>query len=70
MLLFVLLIHFHYPNSTVLSDEMVVVGTTQNCTENVFRKIKILDSKNNELTLLTKRFDLSADEIAKVYKTR
>src|SRR5699024_6617623 len=37
-------------NSTVLSDEMVVIGTTQNRTENVFRKIRILDSKNNELT--------------------
>src|SRR5699024_11391413 len=31
-------------NSTVLSDEMVVIGTTQNRTENVFRKIRILDS--------------------------
>src|SRR5699024_1819065 len=51
-------------NSSVLSDEMVVIGTTQNRTENVFRKIRILDSKDNELILLTIRFDLSADEIA------
>lgn len=57
-------------NSTVLSDEMVVIGTTQNRTENVFRKIRILDSKDNELTLLTNRFDLSADEIAEIYKSR
>ena len=57
-------------NSTVLSDEMIVIGTTQNRTENVFRKIRILDSKNNELTLLTNRFDLSADEIAEIYKSR
>src|SRR5690625_5186085 len=48
--------------SKVLSDEMVVIGTTQNRSENVFRKIRILDSKDNELTLLTNRFDLSADE--------
>src|SRR5699024_9411355 len=54
-------------NSTVLSDEMVVIGTKQNRTENVFRKIRILDSKDNELTLLTNRFDLSADEIAEIY---
>jgi len=27
-------------NSTVLSDEMVVIGTTQNRSENVFRKIR------------------------------
>lgn len=57
-------------NSTVLSDEMVVIGTTQNRTENVFRKIRILDSKDNELILLTNRFDLSADEIAEIYKSR
>jgi len=49
---------------------MVVIGTTQNRTENVFRKIRILDSKDNELTLLTNRFDLSADEIAEIYKSR
>ena len=57
-------------NSTVLSDEMVIIGTTQNHTENVFRKIRILDSKDNELILLTNRFDLSADEIAEIYKSR
>src|SRR5699024_5179834 len=57
-------------NSTVLSDEMVVIGTTQKRTENVFRKIRILDSKDNELILLTNRFDLSADEIAEMYKSR
>src|SRR5699024_12841022 len=27
-------------------------------------------SKDNELTLLTNRFDLSADEIAEIYKSR
>src|SRR5699024_7004670 len=56
---------FSFPaNSTVLSNEMVVIGTMQNRTENVFRKIRILDSKNNILALLTNRFDLSTDEIA------
>jgi len=57
-------------NSTVLSDEIVVIGTTQNRSENVFRKVRILDSKDNELILLTNRFDLSADEIAEIYKSR
>src|SRR5699024_9780390 len=57
-------------NTTVLSDEMVVIGTTQNRTENVFRKIRVLDSKDNELILHTNRFDLSADEIAEIYKSR
>lgn len=58
------------PDSTVLSDEMVVIGTTQNRSENVFRRLKLLDTKGKELTLLTNRFDLSADEIAEIYKSR
>ena len=57
-------------DSSVLSDEMVVIGTTQNRSENVFRLIKVLDSKGNELQLLTNRFDLNADEIAELYKSR
>src|SRR5699024_10955198 len=57
-------------NSIVLYDEMVITGTMQYNRENAYRKIRILDSKNNELTLLTNRFDLSADEIAEIYKSR
>ena len=57
-------------DSSVLSDEMVVIGATQNRSENVFCLIKVLDSKGNELQLLTNRFDLSADEIAELYKSR
>ncbi|WP_031537296.1 IS4 family transposase, partial [Bacillus sp. MB2021] len=57
-------------HSTVLSDDMVVIGTTQNRSENVFRRLKLLDTKGKELTLLTNRFDLSADEIAEIYKSR
>ncbi|MEG0451341.1 MAG: transposase, partial [Lysinibacillus sp.] len=34
------------------------------------RLIKVLDSKGNELQLITNRFDLSADEIANLYKSR
>ena len=57
-------------DSSVLSDEMVVIGTTQNRSENVFRLIKVWDTKGNELHLLTNRFDLSADDIAELYKSR
>lgn len=56
-------------HSTVLSDEMVIC-TTQNRSENVFRRVKLLDTKGKELTLLTNRFDISADEIAEIYKSR
>ncbi len=62
---------FSLPKKTaVISDEMIVIGTTQNRSENAFRFIKVLDSKGNELHLLTNRFDLGADEIAKLYKSR
>lgn len=56
-------------NSSVISDKMVMIGTAQNRSENVFRLIKVLDSKDNELHLLTNRFDSSADEIAELYKS-
>ncbi len=56
-------------NLPILSDEMVVIGTTQNRMENVFLKIRFLDDNDNEPTLISNRFDLSVDEIADVYKT-
>ena len=49
---------------------MVLIGTTQNRAENVFRLLKVIDSKGNELQLITNRFDLSADEISEMYKSR
>ena len=57
-------------DSPVFSDEMVVIGTTQNRSENAFRLIKLLDTKGNELHLLTNRFDMDADEIAETYQSR
>jgi IS4 transposase len=56
--------------SSALSDEMILLGTTQNRAENAFRLIKVLDSKGNELHLITNRFDVSAEEIAELYKAR
>lgn len=52
----------------MLSDKMILIGTTKNRAENVFRLIKVLDTKGKELHLFTNRFDLSADEIAELYK--
>ncbi|SUV03223.1 transposase IS4 family protein [Cytobacillus firmus] len=63
--------NFKLPENTpVLSDQMVLIGTTQNRAENYFRLIKVLDSKGNELHLVTNRFDLSAEEISDMYKSR
>src|SRR5690606_12132668 len=57
-------------DSTVLSDQMVLIGTTQNRAENYFRLIKVVDLKGNVLQLITNRFDLSAEEISEMYKSR
>jgi IS4 transposase len=57
-------------DAAVLSDQMVLIGTTQNRAENYFRLLKVLDSKGNELQLITNRFDLSAEEISEMYKSR
>ena len=53
-------------NSSVLSDKMILIGTTQNRTENAFRRLKVLDTKGNELILVTNRFDLNANELAEI----
>jgi putative transposase len=45
---------------------MVIIGTTQNHTENYFRLIKVMDTKGNELHLITNRLDLSAEEISEM----
>src|SRR5690625_2086407 len=56
--------------STVLSDKMVYLGTPQNRTENVFRLLEVVDTKGNTLRLVTNRFDVSADEISEIYRSR
>jgi len=56
--------------SSVLSDGMILIGNTQNRAENVFRRIEVLDPNGKELYLMTNRFDLSADEVAELYKSR
>ena len=57
-------------NSPVMSDDTVYIGTTQNRAENIFRLIEVDDTKGNKLRLITNRFDLSADEISDIYRSR
>jgi IS4 transposase len=56
--------------SPIMSDSMVVIGTPQKRTENVFRLIETVDSKGNVIRLVTNRFDLSAEEIGDIYRSR
>jgi IS4 transposase len=57
-------------DSPIKSDSIVVCGTTQSRTENVFRLIETVDSKGNEIRIITNRFDLSAAEIGDIYRSR
>ena len=62
---------FDLPDDTsVIHDEMIYIGTPQNRSENVFRLVEVDDTKGNVLRLITNRFDLSADEISDIYRSR
>ena len=63
--------HFTIPeDSSVTSDAMVVIGSTQKRTENVFRLVETVDSQGKEIRIITNRFDLSANEISDIYRSR
>lgn len=57
-------------HSNILSDQMIYLGTPQRRTENVFRLIKVADTKGNILRIITNRFDLSPEKISDIYKSR
>ncbi len=62
---------FNIPEgSPVTSDKMAYIGTTQKRCENVFRIIETVDSKGQLLRLITNRFDLTAEEIGDLYRSR
>lgn len=54
----------------VLSDKMVYICTTQNRAESAFRLLEVADTKGNILRLITNRFDLGAEEISDIYRSR
>ena len=58
------------PESNVLSDKMVYIGSTQKRCENVFRLLEVMDTKGNILRLITNRFDLEPQEISDIYRSR
>jgi hypothetical protein len=62
---------FRIPDgSPVISDKMVYIGTTQNRSENAFRLLEVMETKGNQLRLNTNRFDIGADEISEIYRSR
>lgn len=61
---------FETNENQIISDQMIVIGTTLNRSENYFRRILLKDSSDKELVLITNRFDLSPEEIGEIYKSR
>lgn len=57
-------------DSPILKDSMVVIGTPQKRTENVFRLIETVDSQGKSIQIITNRFDLSPEEIGGIYRSR
>jgi len=49
---------------------MVVMGTPQKRTEHVYRLIETVDSKGNMIRIITNHFDLSAEEMGDIYRSR
>ena len=58
------------PESTISLDEKIRVGTQQKRMKHPLRMVQTLDSEGNMLFLLTNRFDLTADEISEMYRSR
>lgn len=48
----------------------MVIGIPQKRTENVFRLIETVDFKGNTIRIITNRFDLSAEEVGDIYRSR
>ncbi|TDM05122.1 IS4 family transposase, partial [Macrococcus lamae] len=59
-----------HEHGQIISDEMVVLGTPENRTENIYRRVSVIDDKGKPLVLVTNRFDLSPEEIGEIYKSR
>ncbi|MHB1395119.1 MAG: IS4 family transposase [Clostridia bacterium] len=57
--------------STVLSDKEVILGCISTRMQHSVRIIQVIDSSNGELFhIVTNRFDLTAEEIAQIYRLR
>ncbi|HOV27770.1 MAG TPA: IS4 family transposase [Pseudobacteroides sp.] len=55
--------------STVLSDKEVILGCQSTQMQHSVRIIQVVDSSNGELFhIVTNRFDLTAEEIAQIYR--
>lgn len=58
------------PNSNILGDVTCQVGTSQARTHNRFRVVTFSDNDGNTIRVVTNVMDVSAEEIANMYKAR
>jgi hypothetical protein len=56
--------------SSVLSDTKVLLGSPQKPMDHVLRLVEAKDSQGHDIRIITNRFDLSAEEISDIYRTR
>lgn len=49
---------------------MVVLGSTQKLMDNILRLVETIDSEGNPIRIITNRFDLDAEEIGEIYRSR
>jgi len=49
---------------------MVLIGTIQNCAENFFHLLKVVDLKENILYPFINRLDLESEGISDIYKSQ
>lgn len=58
------------PESNVIYDDLVKVGSGQKKTQNIFRYIQLRDDKGKHIQFITNVMDLSAEDIGAIYKNR
>jgi IS4 transposase len=57
-------------NDSIISDEVIVLGSKYNKMKNRLRIVKTLDLNGNIIRILTNLLDKEADEIANIYRLR
>ena len=54
----------------IFADSKVIVGAAKKKMKHVLRLVEVKDTQGNELRILTNRWDLSAEEISDMYRSR
>jgi hypothetical protein len=63
--------YFKVPEgSPILSDSMILVGTPQKRMDNYLCLIETVDTEGNPIRIVTNRFDLEAEELSEIYRSR